>query len=99
MNEQQQHNNAAKDLNNSSYLKFFFILNVFVILCVINPWVYGLRLGAFIFLCIEIIMILLISIPSFFYQLLINKKSPKESLGMAITSFFNIISHMNGAIF
>ena len=30
MNDQQQNNDKAKDLNNYSYLKFFFILNVVI---------------------------------------------------------------------
>jgi len=98
MNDPQSNNNE-KYQSDFSYIKLFFIINIFVFLLAINPWIYGLRLGAIISLGIEFIVILLTSIPVFFYQLLINKKNLKESLKMAITSFLNIISYFNGAIF
>lgn len=75
-----------------SWIGWLLLIYQIVVLCLlVNPWSLELRIGGWVLLAIEGMMLLFWGFPVFLYQIIWKGRSAKESLRIALWSFIDAI--------
>jgi len=83
------HREAERSLAWMGWL--LFVYQIIVLGFLMNPWFSELRIGGWVLLAIEGVLLLCWALPVFLYQLMWKGRSVKESIRIALWSFVDAI--------
>jgi hypothetical protein len=63
--------------------RFFVMYVTILVLCAFNPWIEYIRLLAYVFLALELVLFVFLAFPVFVFMIAIKKKSFKASVVQA----------------
>ena len=78
---------------NNSVLTIFLVVNAVAIFCAVNPWFQDWQNAGIVVLVTEAAFLLLIGLPSVFYQMIRKKKTFKQSLNDSVKSVLDLVSY------
>lgn len=77
----------------NSVLTIFLAVNAVAIFCAVNPWFQGWQNAGIVLLVVEAVFLLLIGLPSVFYQMIWKKKTLKQSLNDSVKYVLDLVSY------